>query len=190
MSKITITAIGAALTLFAASAAHAQMAVSDGAHARACFKAAKYGTNTDQGMRDCTAAIDTERLGRLDLAGTYVNRGVLHMRLKAYALARADFDSAIALEPTLGDAHVDRGTALIGELRYKEGIEEIRWGLVLGSQEPAKAYFNRAMAYEALDDDRAAYADLVKASELAPNWSAPRNELKHLSPPPGSPKAH
>jgi len=188
MARITTIAISAALILLTAPTAQAQMAVSDGAHARACFKAAKDGTNTDQGMIECTAAIDTERLGRLDLAGTYVNRGVLHMRLKAYALARADFDSAIALEPTLGDAHIDRGTALIGEKRYKEGIEEIRWGLVLGSQEPAKAYFNRAMAYEALDNEQAAYADLVKASELAPNWSAPRNELKHLSPP-GSPRA-
>ena len=181
MSRITTIAAGAALTLFCAAAAHAQMAVSDGAHARACFKAAKYGTNTEQGMAECGAAIDTERLGRTDLAGTYVNRGVLRLRLKAYALARADFDAAIDLEPTLGDAHIDRGTALIGEARYKEGIEEIRWGLVLGSEEPAKAYYNRAMAYEAIDNENAAYADLAKASELAPGWAAPRDEMKRLS---------
>ena len=184
MSKITVFAIGAALTLFCASAAQAQMAVSDGAHARACFKAAKYGTNTDSGMAECTAAIDTERLGRGDLAGTYVNRGVLYMRQNAYGPAQKDFESAIGLEPTLGDAHVNLGTALIGQRRYKEGIEEIRWGLVLGSQEPAKAYFNRAMAYEALDNEQAAYADLLKAAELAPNWAAPRNELKHFPPRP------
>ena len=181
MSRITQIAVGAAgALLLCAGAAYAQMAVSDGAHARGCFRAAKYGTNTEAGMRDCAAAIDTERLGRLDLAGTYVNRGVLYMRLKAYALARADFDSAIALEPTLGDAHINRGTALIGERRYAEGIEEIRWGLVLGSQEPAKAYYNRAMAYEAMDNDKAALADLAKAAELAPGWAAPREELKRL----------
>ncbi len=181
MSRTLKIALGAALTLLAASAAHAQMAISDGAHARGCFKAAKSGVSTDQGMADCTAAIDTERLGRSDLAGTYVNRGVLYLRRQAYAQARADFDSAIALEPTLGEAHVNRGAALIGERRFAEGIEEIRWGLVLGSEEPAKAHYNRAMAYEALGDDKAAYGDLVKAADLAPNWPAPRAELQRLA---------
>ena len=164
-----------------AFAAQAQMAVSDGAHARGCFRAARSSASSDQGIADCAAAIDTERLGRADLAGTYVNRGVLYLRRQAWAVARADFDRAIALESTLGEAHVNRGAALIGERRFAEGIEEIRWGLVLGTQEPAKAHYNRAMAYEALGNDKAAYDDLVKAADLAPNWAAPRDELKRLA---------
>jgi tetratricopeptide (TPR) repeat protein len=182
MSRITRIAIGAAVvTLLAAFAAQAQVTVFGGDHAQDCYRAAKYGANQNQGMRDCTTAIETEPLDRHDLAGTYVNRGVLYMNLKAFTLAQQDFESALALEPNLGDAHLNRGAALIGERRYAEGIDEITKGLAFGSQEPAKGYYNRALAYEAMDNEQAAYFDYLKASELAPTWPAPRNELKRFT---------
>ena len=182
MPRITTIAIGAAVgVLLTAPAARAAVTVFGGDHAQDCFKAAKFGTNQNQGMRDCTTAIETEPLDRHDLAGTYVNRGVLFMNRRDYANARQDFESAIALEPTLGDAFVNRGAALIGERRFLEGVNEITRGLALGSEEPAKGYYNRAIAYEALDNETAAYYDYVKASELAPNWAAPRNELRRFT---------
>ena len=52
-------------------------------------------------------------------------------------------------------------------------------------KEPEKAYFNRALAYEGLDDEKSAYLDYQQAATLKPSWDAPRLELRRftVSPP-------
>ena len=47
----------------------------------------------------------------------------------------------------------------------------------MGSQEPEKGYYNRALGYENLGDETDAYYDYMKASQLKPDWADPRNEL-------------
>ena len=47
--------------------------------------------------------------------------------------------------------------------------------------EPAKAYFNRAMAHEGMDDLKSAYLDYRKAEEIQPEWDAPRKELDRFT---------
>ena len=91
--------------------------------------------------------------------------------------ARADFDAAIALEPKLGEGWVNRGALSISERRYQEGMDDINHGLQLGVKEPEKAYFNRAVAYEGLDDEKAAYLDYQQALSLKPDWALPQREL-------------
>ena len=61
--------------------------------------------------------------------------------------------------------------------RDRDGVDAITHGLALGSAEPEKAYFNRALGYEALGDEKAAYFDFLKASQLKPDWAEPRQEL-------------
>ncbi|MGE0046032.1 MAG: tetratricopeptide repeat protein, partial [Hyphomonadaceae bacterium] len=56
-------------------------------------------------------------------------------------------------------------------------VESITRGLTLDPEEPHKAYFNRALAYEAMGNVRAAYADYRRAQELSPSWDAPQREL-------------
>ena len=56
-----------------------------------------------------------------------------------------------------------------------------RVGIELGVDEPQKAYFNRALAYEGLDNLKAAYFDFRKAQELAPEWDQPGKELSRYT---------
>jgi len=44
-------------------------------------------------------------------------------------------------------------------------------------REPEKAYYNRALAEEGLDDEKSAYVDYQQALVLNPDWDPPRQEL-------------
>jgi tetratricopeptide (TPR) repeat protein len=186
MSKFPNTAVIAAIALgasgvAAAGAAHAAVTVFGGSFAQDCFKAAKYGDVRSEGLDNCTRAIETEMLDKRDLAGTYVNRGVVYMEETDYNHAGADFEQALKLNPMLGEAIVNRGAVLIAQRHFQDGIDEITRGLALSPEEPEKAYYNRAIAYESVDNLKAAYYDYMKASELKPNWAAPKTELARFT---------
>lgn len=132
-------------------------------------------------IEDCTTAIQYESLRSRDLAGTYINRGILYMNRMNYADAKHDFDSAIAIMPTVGEAYVNRGASLVGLKNFREAIEDIDRGLALNPDEPEKAYFNRGLANEGLDNIPAAYRDYARAAELKPGWAPPLNELSRFT---------
>jgi len=167
----------AALIALTATPASGAAFVLGGGMADSCSRAAIAGQDDRPSLDLCSLALETQPLLRRDRAGTYVNRGVIHLRRKAYADARRDFDSALKLEPRLGEAFVNRGAAFIAQRQYQAGVEAIDRGLALGPDEPEKAYFNRALAHEGLDDMKAAWLDYQKALELRPDWDAPRREL-------------
>jgi len=146
-----------------------------------CYKAAKFGGPSDAGIDSCTRAIDAEVMTDHDLAGTYVNRGVIYMAIASFVSAQHDFEQAMKLDPKMGEAIVNHGGALIAQKKYADGIAEISRGLAFNPSEPEKAYFNRALAYESLDDLKAAYYDYSKAAELKPNWDEPRAELARFT---------
>jgi tetratricopeptide (TPR) repeat protein len=181
MSRISqwaaITAGVVSLSGFVACGADAAVTVFGGDHAQACYQAAKNGLNRWGDLDECNQAINFEMLPAKDLAGTYVNRGAVYMNMQAWSQADADFHHALTLMPNFGEALVNLGAAQIGEHRNREGVDTISHGLALGSMEPEKAYFNRAIGYENLGDDTHAYYDYLKAAELAPRWVAPRQEL-------------
>ena len=168
----------AVLAAFAgATEARAFVTVLGGGQAEACSLAAITGKTGPKFIELCTRAIEDEQLSPRDRASTYINRGVLKIRVKDWTAAGKDFDMAVQIKPDLGDAYVNRGAASLGQHRYAESIVDLSKGIQLGSEEPAKAYYNRALAYEGVDDMKAAYYDYLKASELSPDWAAPKNEL-------------
>ena len=124
----------------------------------------------------CSRALDSQ-LSVRDQAATYVNRGVLYMINGQIQDAMEDFDHGAALAPNLAEAHVNLGASLVAMRHDRDGIAEITKGLDMGSMEPEKSYFNRAVAEEHLDDLQAAYRDYSKASELKPEWQQPKDEL-------------
>ena len=128
-------------------------------------------------LRLCTEAIADPNLDRRDLAGTYVNRGVLYMVRGEFAQARSDFERAITVDASIGEAWVNRGAVDIIDKRYKDGIADIDKGLQLGIEHPAKAYYNRGVADEMVDDETSAYLDYQQAQVLEPNWELPKQEL-------------
>jgi tetratricopeptide (TPR) repeat protein len=178
MRKILpVIAIATAAAL-AAGAAHAgAVTVLGGGMARDCSVAALGGQSDLKAEELCTLALQTEPLSLRDRAGTYVNRGVLKLRRKEFAQAQWDFNRAVETKPDLGEAYVNRGAAYVGARRFAEGLADINRALELGVDEPEKAYFNRALAYEGMDNLKAAYFDFRKAQELAPAWDQPGKEL-------------
>jgi tetratricopeptide (TPR) repeat protein len=176
MKRLIVGAAVIAAALVGAEA-RASVTVIGGGMAEACSKAALSGKANIRLEESCTDALDREMLNSRDRAGTLVNRGVLKMRRLDWAGATKDFDEAARIKPDMGEAYVNRGAVLIGEHRYADSLPDLNKGLKLGVEEPAKVYFNRALAYEGLDDAKSAYFDYQKAVELSPDWDAPKNEL-------------
>jgi len=174
--------LAGALALIATSAS-AQVTVFSGTAtaATACSIAARHSNVTPATLQICTEAILTEPLSARDMAGTHVNRAVLYMISMDWSHAMSDLDEALTIDPRMGEALVNRGAVLIGQRRYAEGVAEIDRGLALRPEEPERAFFNRALAKERLDDLKGAYYDYLRASELAPTWGAPQEELKRFS---------
>jgi tetratricopeptide (TPR) repeat protein len=174
---ITVMSLAAA-SLTAASAA---VTILGGGLPEACSKAARSASNGSTVDTNtiviCTLAIDSALLSTHDRAGTYVNRGILYLSKGDFRSARKDFDTALYLVPSVGEAYVNRGAALIGEHRFAEGLADIDQGLALSPEQPEKAYFNRGLAHEYLDDLKAAYLDYMKALELKPDWEEPKKQL-------------
>jgi Tfp pilus assembly protein PilF len=77
----------------------------------------------------------------------------------------------------IADAYTNRGAAQMSLKQFEAARADIDKGLALGSGEPQRAYYNRAVADEHLGDDKAAYLDFMRAAMLDPNWAAPRGEL-------------
>jgi tetratricopeptide (TPR) repeat protein len=175
--KRLLAGVTAAAALMGATEAQAAVTVIGGGQAQACATAAIAGKSDQRFEKYCTEAIETEMLGARDRAGTYVNRGVMKLRRLNYEAAMVDFNQAARLSPDLGEAYVNRGAALLGEHKYAEGMADLNKGISLGVEEPAKAYYNRALAFEGLDDAKSAYFDYLKAVELSPDWAAPKEEL-------------
>jgi tetratricopeptide (TPR) repeat protein len=177
----TVSMAGALALSLCAGSAQAAVTVIGGGMAQACSQAAVGGESDLKFQQLCTDALDGEFLSARDRAGTLVNRGVLKLRRGAYPDATRDFDMAVKLKPQMGEAYVNRGAASIGQRHYAESLPDINKGLELGVQEPAKAYYNRALAYEGLDDAKSAYFDYQKALEMQPEWQAPREQLTRFS---------
>lgn len=179
-SHLIALAAGAGILAFA-GASQAAVTVLGGGMARECSAAALSGESDAKFEDICSQALDTEILSLRDRAGTYVNRGVLKLRRKDFATAQFDFNRAIETKPDMGEAYVNRGAASVGARRYSEGLADLNKALELGVEEPEKAYYNRALAYEGLDNLKAAYFDYQKAIELKPEWDPPRKELARFS---------
>ena len=129
----------------------------------------------------CTAALDDRDLTGRDLAGTYVNRGVLEFIGADYAAALKDFDKSVAIDDSIGEAHANRGATLVAMKRWADSIQAIDKGIALGSAEMEKSYYNRAIANEELGNIKGAYYDYQKALELKPGWEQPTQQLTRFS---------
>jgi tetratricopeptide (TPR) repeat protein len=174
-----ITASLASLSVVGPARAAVSVYASD--QARDCYIAAKFGDKQQRGVEDCTGAIRTPGLNKHDHAGLLVNRGVIHLAYGRYQTAIDDLTASIKLDPTIGDAYVNRGAALIALKKYAEGRADIDKGLPLNPDEPQKAYYNRGLANDYLDDEKAAYFDYLKASQLDPDWDLPKKELTRFT---------
>lgn len=175
--RIVFSFLGFCAAVSAATAASAAVSVFGGGAAQTCSEAAFDGKYDPVSENQCSIALETEGLATLDKAGTLINRGVMRLRRHAYDLAQADLDAGIALAPAVGEGWINRGALWVAEKRFRDGIADITKGLALGVKEPEKGYYNRALAYEGIDDEKAAYFDYQQALTIKPGWELPEKEL-------------
>lgn len=174
-------AAAAAAVMLVAGQGRAAVTVLGDTAAGDCSRAAHSGLYDARAYELCSNAIQVQMLSRRDLAGTYVNRATMLLRRHDWTGATQDLDAAAGVYNGLGEIHVNRGAAYLGLHRYSEAVAELDSGLALGTEQPEKAYFNRAMARELTDDIRGAYLDYKKAAELSPAWPEPRLALSRFT---------
>lgn len=179
MLKSVSALAGAALALAAAGGAQAVTMVIGGL-AGECSTRAREGRNDADSRELCAKAISFEPLDDHDRAGTYVNRGSMELGARLNEDAHADFKAAIRIMPAMGEAHIGEGAYLISQERFAEAEAEINQGLKLGSEQPEKGYYFRAIARWGQDNYKGAYDDFNKAIALKPTWSLPREQLKNF----------
>lgn len=161
--------------------ANAAETVIGGGQARQCYLDADHQRANDIAVAGCTRALTTETLSLHDLVATHVNRGILYMQRKDHAMARKDFDRAIALDHNEPEAYLNKGALLFKTGAYDDAIALFTTALEKDTRRPEIAYFGRGLSHELAGDLQAAYADLKKANEIAPQWEQPIAELARYS---------
>lgn len=148
-----------------------------GSVAQSCYIAAAARDASEQAMRTCNNALNQEVLAYSDLVASHVNRGVLRLVQADYRGAEIDFNRAIALQPTQAEAWLNKGIARYQQGDAKASLEHFDRAIELRTRFAALAYFGRALANEDSGNIKGAYADLKRASQLNPEWAAPKQEL-------------
>lgn len=177
MRSFTTAIVAVIAASAAASVGYASTKIYGSGLAASCSRLALSGFFDRKTLETCDLALEQEAMGRENAAKTHVNRGVVLLRRDSYDKAAEDFARAERLMPKLAEIYVNRGVVLIKQKRWNEAIAQLDKGIGLNPSELEKAYFNRALAREQVDDIRGAYTDFRKAVELAPEWEAPKKEL-------------
>jgi tetratricopeptide (TPR) repeat protein len=177
-------AAAAALALLASAPAHSASVMSAGSTVQEdCFRAAADQARArlseralNNGIAACSVAL-TGDLSQQALAGTLVNRGILQVAAGRDSAAVADFNAALARDPSLTAGYMNRGSAMLRAGRYEEARADFNRAIDLGTADLHVAYFNRGEAQEASGNLVAAYHDYRKAQELAPDFKPASLEL-------------
>ena len=91
--------------------------------------------------------------------------GVIELRLKKYASAKARFDRAISLRPDQGSYYYNRANALKEQKAFREAVEDYSRAIAF-LPELAGAYVNRGDVRFLLRETEGACEDLRKACDL------------------------
>ena len=106
MKAVVICA--AAIIGLGAAPAQASVFTVGGPLSWACYKAAEALDARTSSLDNCTRALAEENLLASDRAATLVNRGILNRMLSRSKAAGADFDRAIAANPNLSEAWLNK----------------------------------------------------------------------------------
>jgi tetratricopeptide (TPR) repeat protein len=106
----------------------------------------------DGDRADLKAHVDQKRREEIDLR---FKQGVVMLHAKQYEHAMTAFHRVLQLSPTMPEAHVNIGFALIGQKRYKEALQFFDGATELNRNQ-LNAYYGMAEAYEGLGDYRGA----------------------------------
>ena len=148
--------------------------------ARSCYEAARSPAKPLGGIEHCNTALLTQALTREDEVATHVNRGILRATNGDIAGALRDYDIALRLDPNEPEAWLNKAFAALRTGQIAEAVSYFDSAVAKRTREPAMAHFGRGVAHEQAGNARAAYADYVRARDLAPDWPAPQEELRRF----------
>jgi tetratricopeptide (TPR) repeat protein len=133
--------------------------------------------NIQRGLSICSQAITDSGDDPYDRAAALVNRADIRLRVPDFPGVVSDADAAIALEPSIAEAYANRGAGLIGERKFNEALVALNKAVDLESPKSEIAYYNRAIAKEALGDVKGAYYDFKAANEINSRFSLASEQL-------------
>lgn len=142
-----------------------------------CYEFAHYDDSPDS-VDLCSRALNEEMIGRIDLAATYANRGVIRVRRGRYLRALADYDVALRMNPLLLNAWINRGNVLVRLKRYDEALEDYGKAVEMSDGQSALTFYNRGIAYEKQGNEARARRDYLRAVELDPDSRRYRDALQ------------
>ncbi|HEY1604232.1 MAG TPA: tetratricopeptide repeat protein [Allosphingosinicella sp.] len=174
--------IAAALAATAVPAV-AAVTVIGSTSARMCFEAADAALlpSRDSLVR-CNEALSGENLSDYDTVATYVNRGILKLRLGESDSAIADFNTALARDPNQPEAYLNKGIAMLRKPDgWTQAMPLFDEAIARKTRRPALAYYGRGVANELGGNVRQAYYDYREASRIEPKWRDPRLELTRFT---------
>lgn len=176
-----IYSLTAAAALFGASA-NAQSIILGNGIGKDCYRAVTLNdTFTSNHERMCTQAIEAFSLERRNLAASYINRGIIRMRMKNFEIAIEDYKQAQKLFPKLGAAYLNQGAAMIGAGNPEDAIGLLEKAIELKTQDIHAAYYNLGLAHELTGDVTSAYEAFQKALEVRPGWPLVIKQLERYS---------
>jgi tetratricopeptide (TPR) repeat protein len=178
MATLAIASLG--LTALATSA-DAAVSVLNGTLAHSCYEAAEFGGSASiEDVRLCGRALEETALSAHDRAATLINLGIVQGRNNDPNAALESYNRGLQLDATLGEGYVDRGAVHILLKNYKAAVADISKGLELNANRPEIAYYDRAIANEALGNIRDAYIDYKKAVEIRPDFALATEQLSRF----------
>lgn len=140
-----------------------------------CTQTAAMGGDLQDGMVHCDAALRDPAM--IQRAALLVNRGIINARMNDRHAALADYDAAIAIQPGLGDAYVNRAALKVQAKDFAGARADIDRAIALGASNLHVAYYSRAVMEDEAHNYPAAYQDYRKALELKPGYEAASREL-------------
>jgi len=179
IGRIIVTA---ALAAFAVPAG-AAVTVLGSTSARLCFEAADARlAPSRESLGRCDEALTEENLSDYDKVATYVNRGILKLRMGNNDLAIADFDLALSRDPNQAEAYLNKGVALLRKPEgWAQAVPLFDAALAKNTRRPALAYYGRGVANELAGHVKEAYFDYREASRIEPKWHDPQAELARFT---------
>lgn len=175
----------AALTLLALLfplIASAQVLIIGGSAGKDCYNAVKFNPTPSQfHEKECTEAIESGALDRVNLAATLINRGIVRMRRGNFIASLEDYARAERITPDSGALFLNKGAALIGTGQYAEALASLEKSLKLETPDTHAAYYNLGVAHEFLGQAEPAYNNYQIALELKPDWDLPTMALERFT---------
>ena len=131
-------------------------------------------------VTDYTAAMRIDAMSAKLRAMALYNRGLSFQKLEQMSRASEDFTSALFLDPGLSQAYFSRGNLLRQTGQHLFALTDYEKAIQFKYPEPARVYYQEALAYEALGRPTNARAALGQALAARADFKPARDMLARL----------